>query len=243
MTLRLIINRRAFEDGDLTKHADCSTNGTLIDTFSDLFTIALIYTPIAIIVQTITIEFLVDDGFNCALTLDGQRSIIARPHPRRTNAVICPADDATIFVDSLVAIIVNAIAPIDCTRTDKRVIVIAIPANDCDGRTDENVEVCDGVDNDLDNSVDEDAGQRYYLDGDGDGFGSSADVILACGQPAGHAVNIEGISNFLRWFYLACTCAVGAILTCLYAAEARAFIDPTCFVGDFLIGATIAFIV
>ncbi|MCP3980454.1 MAG: hypothetical protein GY716_14215, partial [bacterium] len=51
------------------------------------------------------------------------------------------------------------------------------------------VELCgDGVDNDCDDVIDEDAPDlpTWYVDGDGDGFGDAADSLAACAQPAGY---------------------------------------------------------
>ena len=49
-------------------------------------------------------------------------------------------------------------------------------------------EICDGIDNDCDEQIDEDAvdGVAYYLDVDGDGYGGLASV-MACEQPSGYA--------------------------------------------------------
>ncbi|MCK6524668.1 hypothetical protein L6R49_24945 [Myxococcota bacterium] len=55
-------------------------------------------------------------------------------------------------------------------------------------------EVCDGVDNDCDGDTDADdssvdlaTGSTFYTDGDGDGYGLSADSVFACEAPAGTA--------------------------------------------------------
>jgi hypothetical protein len=53
-------------------------------------------------------------------------------------------------------------------------------------------EICNGLDSDCDGQVDspEPADtQRFYADSDGDGFGDSLAVVLACDQPAGTSVN------------------------------------------------------
>jgi hypothetical protein len=52
-------------------------------------------------------------------------------------------------------------------------------------------EVCDSADNDCDGSVDEDAinATDFYVDADGDGFGSAANSTSACDAPTGFADN------------------------------------------------------
>jgi gliding motility-associated-like protein len=47
-------------------------------------------------------------------------------------------------------------------------------------------EICDGLDNDCDLNIDEDAGIAWYLDLDGDGYGDEATSLLACVQPLGY---------------------------------------------------------
>ena len=51
------------------------------------------------------------------------------------------------------------------------------------------VEICDGIDNDCDDSVDIGAidGSPFYRDDDGDGYGIDSDVVTACDAPAGYA--------------------------------------------------------
>jgi len=48
-------------------------------------------------------------------------------------------------------------------------------------------EVCNGQDDDCDEQIDEDAGDTYYQDTDGDGFGVSSNTVTACEAPAGFA--------------------------------------------------------
>ena len=64
-------------------------------------------------------------------------------------------------------------------------------STDCDD-TDEDVnpgepEVCDGADQNCDGQVDEDVGDTFYLDADGDGFGLSTSTTVACALPSGYA--------------------------------------------------------
>jgi hypothetical protein len=49
-------------------------------------------------------------------------------------------------------------------------------------------EVCDGVDNDLDGTIDDGVTTTYYVDSDGDGHGDPATPSEACSPPAGHVV-------------------------------------------------------
>ena len=52
-------------------------------------------------------------------------------------------------------------------------------------------ELCDGVDNDCDDAIDEDPidGTAYYTDGDADGFGDGGTEALSCDQPSGTVEN------------------------------------------------------
>ncbi len=54
-------------------------------------------------------------------------------------------------------------------------------------------EYCDGIDNDQDGEVDEDAldATTWYLDGDEDGYGSDDDTTTACDEPTGY-VDVGG---------------------------------------------------
>jgi len=48
-------------------------------------------------------------------------------------------------------------------------------------------DTCDGVNNDCDDALDEDAeGTVWYLDADGDGYGTDADTVTACAAPEGY---------------------------------------------------------
>jgi hypothetical protein len=48
------------------------------------------------------------------------------------------------------------------------------------------VEVCDGVDNNCDDEIDEGVLSVFYGDGDGDGYGSTDSIIEACDPPEGY---------------------------------------------------------
>ncbi|MBS3157345.1 hypothetical protein J4442_04225, partial [Candidatus Woesearchaeota archaeon] len=56
-------------------------------------------------------------------------------------------------------------------------------------------EVCDGVDNDLDGSVDEGVKTTFYADSDGDGFGNANAQTLACSVPSGFVTSSSDCSD------------------------------------------------
>lgn len=71
--------------------------------------------------------------------------------------------------------------PEDCVRLEL--------ATDCDDANDAAhpgaIEVCDELDNDCDELVDEDVGMTYYADADGDGYGDREVLEVACEAPSG----------------------------------------------------------
>ena len=56
------------------------------------------------------------------------------------------------------------------------------------------VEICDGIDNNCDDSVDEGVTTTYYQDTDSDGFGDPGSTVEGCDQPVG-AVSIPNDCN------------------------------------------------
>ncbi|MFZ5482495.1 MAG: MopE-related protein [Myxococcota bacterium] len=50
-------------------------------------------------------------------------------------------------------------------------------------------EVCDGIDNDCDSSIDEGVTNTYYRDADADGYGTSSTTAQGCSVPSGYASN------------------------------------------------------
>jgi hypothetical protein len=67
-------------------------------------------------------------------------------------------------------------------------------AGDCDDTTaaisPDATEVCDGVDDDCDGTIDDsEAWGTFYADDDGDGYGDPSDTSLGCDAPAGYVVD------------------------------------------------------
>ena len=62
-------------------------------------------------------------------------------------------------------------------------------STDCDDTTADNFpgneEVCDGIDNDCNESIDDGVGNIYYVDSDGDTFGDATMEQQACTNPDG----------------------------------------------------------
>jgi len=56
-------------------------------------------------------------------------------------------------------------------------------------------EICDSKDNDCDGQIDEGAGQTWYRDADGDGYGNPNNSIKSCSQPSGYVSNSTDCSD------------------------------------------------
>jgi hypothetical protein len=87
----------------------------------------------------------------------------------------------------------------------------AAEAGDCDDSTAEinpnAIEVCDELDNNCDDIIDNDLGNTYYIDNDGDGYGygDSSDTIIACEEPAGYSENDLDCDDSNSDFTTSCT--------------------------------------
>ncbi|MBT9558108.1 MAG: right-handed parallel beta-helix repeat-containing protein [Myxococcales bacterium] len=81
---------------------------------------------------------------------------------------------AATFVTACSAPLGYVTTPGDCNDGDKAVLPGA-------------GELCDGKDNDCDSVVDESVQKSFYVDGDGDGFGTTVGVVVGCTAPNGYA--------------------------------------------------------
>jgi hypothetical protein len=84
------------------------------------------------------------------------------------------------------------------------------PGEDCDDDNDQVYpgaeEVCDGHDNDCNGEMDEGFERSsYYPDGDGDGFGSTDDVVLACEAPPGYVTRPGDCDDYAPDVHPGCT--------------------------------------
>ena len=65
-----------------------------------------------------------------------------------------------------------------------------LDCDDADGdRHPDTPEVCNGIDDDCNLMVDENVGDTYFTDADGDGYGDPDGVVVSCDEPAGVVTN------------------------------------------------------
>jgi gliding motility-associated-like protein len=66
----------------------------------------------------------------------------------------------------------------DCNDNDPSVFLIT-------------AEICNGLDEDCDGEADNGVTNNYYIDADGDGFGSDNDMVVGCDLPLGYVTNLD----------------------------------------------------
>ena len=62
-------------------------------------------------------------------------------------------------------------------------------------------ETCDGVDNNCDGQVDEGLTSSWYADTDGDGYGDSSSILVACEAPQGYVTDNTDCDDDNAWAY------------------------------------------
>ena len=81
---------------------------------------------------------------------------------------------------------------------------------DCEGGVRPSDEACDGLDNDRDGRVDEDAFDAFYGDIDGDGWGEVDDIVRACTVPDGYVDRAGDCNDLTGTFTPRCPICVMA---------------------------------
>ncbi|MFT5584634.1 MAG: hypothetical protein ACI9VR_002219 [Cognaticolwellia sp.] len=83
-------------------------------------------------------------------------------------------------------------APVALADDDNDGFAVDVDCNDLDaGVNPDAIEVCDGVDNNCDEQVDEGLGQTLYADADGDGYGDANVSQESCEAPLGWVLNAD----------------------------------------------------
>ncbi len=104
-----------------------------------------------------------------------------------------PADASTFYADADADGYPGTAVSISACEAPEGFSAAATDCDDLDpSSSPEGMEVCDGADNDCDGLTDEDdedldadSLQTFYIDGDGDGYGTDAILALACELPEG----------------------------------------------------------
>ena len=87
----------------------------------------------------------------------------------------------------------NPNLPVEACSQQAGTVVVPTDCNDTDGTAyPGGTEVCDGVDNDCNGSVDEGTTQTWYVDYDGDGYGDDTRIEERCDDPGAIYVTAGG---------------------------------------------------
>ena len=120
--------------------------------------------------------------------------VVGNFKPDALTMIDVPSDISTEDMLFSASVIIDDVSliKISCSQVDGDGFDSSVDCDDNDPNINPNtVEVCDNIDNNCNNEIDENLLMTFYLDADNDGFGSPNNSILACTQPTNYTANSD----------------------------------------------------